>query len=73
MIKKVEGSPQACETRNAIVRRLRKLDDALPSGRRSAARAGHTWSLQSAGVLTPEVGSVVQADLGGMADQIGAG
>ena len=79
LIKKVEDLPLACETRNAMVRRLRKLDDALLSGRLSAARAmalawaGHAWSLQSARVLSPGVGGVVQTHLGGMAGQIGTG
>ena len=79
LIKIVEDSTLACETRNSVVRRLRKLDDALRSGNRSAARAfvqawrQDAWLLQSARVLSPEVGSSLQTKLSGLEDEIGFG
>jgi hypothetical protein len=78
LITTVEESSMACETRNAMVRRLRMLDDALLSGRLSAAQdmtlawGRDAWWLESAGVLGAQVGSEVQIQLDGMADQIGA-
>ncbi len=77
LIKIVEGSTLACQTRNAVVRRLRKLNDALLSGRLAEARLmalawrQNAWSLEAARVLSPEVGSAVQVRLGGLADQLG--
>jgi hypothetical protein len=79
LIRIVEGSTLSCETRNGVVRRLRQLDDALRSGRRSAARAmvqawrQHAWSMEAARVIGPEIGSSLQNQLGGMVDEIGYG
>lgn len=79
LIKEVEDSTVACETRNGIVRRLRLLDDALRSGRRSAARSmvlawrQNAWNLQAGRVIGPELGSSLQSQLGDMVDEIGYG
>ncbi len=79
LIKQVEGSTLPCETRNSTVRRLRVLDDALRSGRLSAARSfaqawrQHSWSQQAGRVISPEMGSLLQRELGGMEGQIGYG
>jgi len=79
LIKIVEDSTLPCETRNSVVRRLRKLDDALRSGNRSAAQAmvqawrQHAWNQQAARVIGPELGSSLQRELGAMEDQIGYG
>ncbi len=79
LIKIVEGSTLPCETRDGAVGRLRLLDDALRSGRRSAARAmvqawrQHAWSLEAARVIGPEIGSSLQNQLSGIVDEIGYG
>ncbi len=79
LIKEVENSTLTCPTRNSIVRRLRELDDALRSGRPSAAQAmalswrQHAWSLQSGKVVNPELGSTLQNELREISDQIGTG
>lgn len=79
LIRAVEGSSLPCATQNSVLRLLRNLDDALVSGRRSAAQAlalawdQHAWNLQSARVLSPELGSTLQNGLAAMPDQIGVG
>jgi hypothetical protein len=79
LIRTVEGSDLACETRNSIVGKLRLLDDALLSGRRTAAQAlaqawrQDTWSLMAAGVISPEVGSSLHNRLSHMQGAIGIG
>ncbi len=79
LIKEVEDSTLPCETRNSVVRRLRKLDDALRSGHLSAAQAlatawrQHAWSLQAAQVLSPELGSSIQNRLSYIEGNIGVG
>ena len=79
LIKTVEHSSLACQTRNSVVRRLRKLDDALRSGNLSAAQAfvqawrEHAWSQQAARVIGPELGSSLQKELGGLVGQIPIG
>ena len=79
VIKIVEQSTLSCEARNEAVQRLRILDDALRSGRRSAARSyvlawhQHAWSMEAARVIGPELGSSLQNQLNDLADQIGYG
>jgi hypothetical protein len=79
LIRIVERSTLPCETRNAVVERLRVLDDALLSGRRSAARAlvqawrQHFWSMEAARVIGPDIGSPLQNQLSEMVDEIGYG
>jgi hypothetical protein len=80
LIRTVEGSTAlACETRNSVVRRLRELDDALLSGRRSAAVAlasawrQDAWSMEAARVIGPELGSSLQNRLGRLQGKIGWG
>lgn len=80
LIKTVEDSTAvACETRNDVVRRLRELDDALLSGRRSAAQVLATawrqdaWSMEAARVIGPELGSSLQNRLSRLQGTIGSG
>jgi len=79
LIKVVEESTLPCDTRNTLVRRLRKLDDALLSERRSAARAlvqawrRDAWSLEAARLIGPDIGSSLQNQLGDLTDDIGYG
>jgi hypothetical protein len=79
LIKTVEGSTLPCQTRNDVVRRLRLLDDALLSGRRSAAVAlgsawrQDAWSMQAARLIGPELGSSIQNRLGRLQGKIGSG
>ena len=66
LIREVEGSPLACETRNSTVAKLRVLDDALLSGHLMAAQTfaqawrQDAWSEMGGGVITPEIGSSIQ-------------
>lgn len=79
LIRIVESSTLPCDTRNVVVRRLRKLDDALLSERRSAARSlvqawrRDAWSLEAARLIGPDIGSSLQNQLSGLRDNIGYG
>ncbi len=79
LMKEVEKSRLPCATSNSVVGPLRHVDDALLSGRRSAASGmlaafiPRIRSMQGAGLLTAELGSLLQRELGDILPQIGTG
>ena len=79
LIRVVETSDVPCDTRNTVVRRLRLLDDALLSGRRTGAAAllaswrARAEKMASARLLSASANDAVQQRLSAIEDEIGLG
>lgn len=79
LIKVVEASKLPCETRNAVVHRLRLLNDNIESGRRTAARMMlQSWmdnarTSVATGVISPQLGASLNNAMGDIQAKIGTG
>lgn len=77
LIRVVEGSDITCDIRNTLVRRLRRLDDALRSGQRTGAGVllagwrARAQRMATTGVLSASANNAVQERLGAIQDEIG--
>lgn len=79
LIPVVESSKLPCETRHAVVHRLRLLSDTIESGRRTAARTmllswlDNTRTSLASGVISPQLSASLHAGMTDVLSRIGTG